>query len=480
MSCFQGVFNKRSGSATGFSQPRITLAEKTRNRARAEALARPLVRVPDVRPIAQPKSLETIAGECGVRVAALEKHIQDELKSFCVETATSNLYLYRENWALMDTLYNLFLQSIDNQSPQWIRNTRDFDSFITHFCPKSNKNSQSILINHIGSFFRDHLPPMAKLTSDRVNNTIYNGSRNWMKFPEALVDMEVVEEARQLVNEGFTGKEKLFVHGTGSAAMANFAKNQAIWSASRAMQSGDKVVTGEYVKWIEQDGQTSTTGGTSGLRDIYTSRNGLSSESYTMRRWFDETPVTFGISEQKQRAYNDACNIDRWYENPMNEGVTVGPIVPLKNVVAISAPKASEARIRSWIAAHCPHAKFVSYEAAIDYWNPIICSACYPLDDGQRPPGLDHQAQVFIQQRQIDGIAERDPLDFDAPWSTALSLRFQRYRVRSARSSSHPGVAGAIQTDVKSSTPVRPDPSIPQDWVASRSKGLWSVGTCWN
>jgi len=28
---------------------------------------------------------------------------------------------------------------------------------------------------------------------------------------------------------------------------------------------------------------------------------------------------------------------------------------------------------------------------------------------------------------------------------------------------------GAIQTDVKSSTPVRPDPSIPQDWVASRT-----------
>jgi hypothetical protein len=111
--CSQGVFNKRFGSTTGFSQPRISLSENTRNRARAEALARPLERVPDVRPIAQPKSLETIAGECGVTVAALEEHIQDELKSFCVETATSKFF-YSKHWALFDTLYNLFLQSNDN------------------------------------------------------------------------------------------------------------------------------------------------------------------------------------------------------------------------------------------------------------------------------------------------------------------------------------------------------------------------------
>jgi len=361
--CSQGVFNKRSGSTTGFSQPRISLSENTRNRARAEALARPLERVPDVRPIAQPKSLETIAGECGVTVAALEEHIQDELKSFCVETATSK-FCYSKHWALFDTLYNLFLQSNDNQSTEWIRNARDFDSFIKHFCPQSNKNSLSILINHIGAFFRYHLPPMLQFTGNEVN-TIYNGPRNWMQLPEALVDMEVVEEARQLVNEGFTGKEKLFVHGTGSVAMANFAKNQAIWSASLAIKSGDKVVSGEYVSYISsKDGKTSLAGGASGLKNIYTSREGLSSKDYTMRRWFDETPVTFGISEEKQRAYNGARKIKLQYDNPSNEGVQVGPIVPLENVVAISAPKASEARIRSWIAAHCPHAKFVSYEAA--------------------------------------------------------------------------------------------------------------------
>ncbi|MBW8830666.1 MAG: hypothetical protein JF606_14770 [Burkholderiales bacterium] len=343
---------------------RISLSEKTRNTTRAEALARPLERVPDVRPIAQPKSLETIAGECGVPVAALEERIQDELKSFCDEAATGDTPSYSKHRALIDTLYNLFLQSNDNQCPQWIRNTRDFDSFITHFFPQSNNNSQSMLIKHIREFFRDHLPPMLRLTRDKVT-TIYNGSRSWVKFPfpETLVDMEVVEEARQLVNEGFTEKEDLFVHGTGSAAMANFAKNQAIWSASLAIQSGDKVVTGEYVSEISHDGQTSATEGMSGLTDIYTSRAGLSSTGYTLRRWFDETPVTFGISEEKQRAYNKDRNICRSYYNSQ-EGLTVGPIVPLENVVAISAPKASEAQIRSWIAAHCPHAKFVSYEAA--------------------------------------------------------------------------------------------------------------------
>ncbi|MBW8831834.1 MAG: hypothetical protein JF606_20910 [Burkholderiales bacterium] len=362
MSCFQGVFNKRSASATESSQARINLSEKTRNKARAEALAKPLTPVPDVRPIAQPKSLETIAAECGVPVAALEKHIQSELKSICDATDRQLFLSFDNHQSLIDKLYNLFLQSNDNQSPEWIRNTRDFDSFIKYFCPQANKKSQSRIINKIQEFCEEYLSPMVQNGNEA--EPIYSGPRNLVKFPRALVDMQVVEEARQLVNEGFTGKEKLFVHGTGSAAMANFAKNQAIWSASLAIQRGDKVVTGEYVDWISSDGQTSSTGGTSGLEDIYTSQNGLSSRSYTMQRWFDETPVTFGISEEKQRAYNNAHNIKRTYWNPMNEGVAVGPVVPLENVVAISAPKASEARIRSWIAKHCPHAKFVSYEAA--------------------------------------------------------------------------------------------------------------------
>jgi len=365
LSCFQGVFKKRSGSATELSQSRISLLETpdTRDTARAEALAKPLSSVPDVRPIAQPKSIEKIADECGVPVIALEEHIQNEMKSFCEKNATGTSSSTGEYMALMDNLYNLYMQSQDNQSPEWILNARDFDSFIAHFCPQANKKSQSRLIDQIEDFCRQHLPPMVRFTSGEVK-PVYNGQRNWVKFPAALVDMQVVDEARQLVNEGFIEKEKLFVHGTGSAAIANFAKNQAIWSASLAIQSGDKVVTGEYTSHISGDGKTSVGGGASGLGDIFTSREGLSSASYTMRRWFNETPVTFGISEEKQRKYNDARNIKRSYTESSEEEVTVGPIVPLENVVAISAPKASEARIRSWISAHCPHAKFVSYEAA--------------------------------------------------------------------------------------------------------------------
>jgi len=366
LSCFQGVFNKRSGSPTEFSQPRISLVETTRNKARAKALAQPLKPVPDVRPIAQTKSIETIADECGVPVAALEEHIQNEMKSFCSETATAIRHSFKYE-ALMDKLYNIFMQSHDDQSSEWIRNTKDFDSFITHFCPKANNNSKSHLIFQIEEFCEQHLPPMVEwweVGDDDEVKPIYNSPRNLVKLPNALVGMQVVEEARQLVNEGFTGKEKLFVHGTGSAAMTNFAKNQAIWSASLAMQSGDTVVTGEYVRYVDDGRQSSVSGGPSGLGDIYTRKKGMSTHSYTTRRWFDETPVTFGISEEKQRAYNKAHNRNLSYDDPRNEGVTVGPVVPLENVVAISAPKASEAWIRSWIAAHCPHAKFISYEAA--------------------------------------------------------------------------------------------------------------------
>lgn len=408
LSCFGvGRFTrKRPVSDSGSAQPRISFGENIRDRARAEALARITVAtnaLTATRPLAQFKSLETIARESGLSVAALEQHIRDEMKSFCDSTADGNRRFPDEYQELVDKLFNLFERSRDPSSPEWMKHMRDFDSFIAHFCPPANKGSQSQLIALVKEFVLHRLPPMLQYTSpwnsrsrDRMQ-PIYNGPRNWVTLPRALVDVQIIEEAQLLVKEGFPKKEELFVHCTGSAAMDNFAKNKAIWSAALDIQNGDKVVTGEYVSKISHlDGQTSISGGESGLENIFASRNGLGSSGYAMQRWFDETPVTFGIGEEKQRAYNDAHHVDRWYNNT-SEGVVIGPVASLENVVAISAPKASEARIRGWIDAHCPHAKFVSYGTVKKRGVPLLPPAAGTRESGSRPLALCRCALYRLQ-----------------------------------------------------------------------------------
>lgn len=368
-SCIKGSESKTERAQNIFQKNRLLSLER-KNKARADALSGSFDTAPDTRKIVEKKSIKQIASESGVSTDELEKHFQDRLDDFFEKTKNSNWRSYGEYTPLVENLYNIFLHSQDEQAPSWVKKARSFDSFVAHFCPQASKKSQSDLISQIEYFCRQSLPPMLQRTSrwgaDNDNTQpIYNGPRNWLKFPQALVTREVIEEARELINNGYWEKDDLFVHGTGSAAIDNFAKNQAIWSASLAISKGDKVATGEFASYISShDGETSVSGGNSGLGNVYTSEEGLSSQSYTMQRWFDEFPVTFGISQTKQKEYNVHNKVERSYRNPGNEGITVGPIVPLENVVAISAPKADEARVRSWIETHCPHAQFISYEAA--------------------------------------------------------------------------------------------------------------------
>ncbi|MDA8453591.1 hypothetical protein M4R22_02330 [Acidovorax sp. GBBC 3334] len=368
-SCIKGSKSKAEHAENIFQKARLLSLER-KNKARADALSGSFDTAPDTRKIVEKKSIRQIASESGVSIHGLENYFQERLNDFFEKTKNSNGRSYGEYNSLIESLYNIFLHSQDEEAPSWVKKTRSFDSFVEHFCPQASKKSQANLIYQVESFCRQSLPPMLQRTSlwgdDNDNiQPIYNGARNWLKLPEALVARDVIKEARELANNGYWEKDDLFVHGTGSAAIDNFAKNQAIWSASLAISKGDKVATGEFASYIlSDDGETSFTGGNSGLGDVYTSEDGLSSKCYTKQRWFDEFPITFGISQIKQKEYNIKNKVERSYRNPVNDGITVGPVVPLENVVAVSAPKANEARVRSWIEAHCPHAQFISYEAA--------------------------------------------------------------------------------------------------------------------
>ncbi|QUP56804.1 hypothetical protein GO998_24560 (plasmid) [Ralstonia syzygii] len=351
--------------------------EKRRwERMQREALERILLLTVPVQPfipgciVGQHRSLAAIVHEAGVPVEEFENHLRKEVKEFLDKADKKGIYHYEIHIDFIDRLYNIFVASKLTDCPAWLKNFGSFDSFVRHFCPEANKDLQSRLISYVEYFSETRLPRTLRYKPDydeqKAMNHIYNGSGSWVELPEAWVDKRVIDEALRLLGDGngFPGNAELFVHGTGSASMAGIAKYGAIRSAASIIETKGEIATGEYVSYISSDGRTSETGRETGLGNVFTSKNGLSSNGYTMQRWFNETPVTFGISRAKQRTYNEANGIARIESNRFKGEVLVGPVVPMENVVAISAPKSSEGIIKPWIASYCPHAKFVSYEVA--------------------------------------------------------------------------------------------------------------------
>ncbi len=296
----------------------------------------------------QHRSLAEMAHEAGVEITQLESHFKKVAAKFCAFATKP------ENWGsnraepVIREFYDLYLLS--GQRPlaaPWLTHAGNFDGFVKHFCPQANRKTRAILIEHVQMYMRDR--------------SLHDQFAQLIKLPRTWIRKDAVEEAVELSLKGFPRSSELLVHGTGSAALANIAKHKAISSAALTLQRGDNILTGEYVSAIGKDGKTSVSGGLEGLGAVYASRDGLANTSYTTRRWFDETPVTFGIAEKKQCAYNDAQGHEMYGDQ---DGIRIGPQVPLENIVAISAPKESEALIRAWAVEHCPHAQFVSYEAA--------------------------------------------------------------------------------------------------------------------
>jgi hypothetical protein len=361
-----------AGSAIDLLRKMTKTSHQTTDRARASAL-RSLLNSGEV--VASPqaflthKSLAQIADEFGVPVNRLESKLKDVMAEFAAQEAKSRprmasyCHVMDENLVLMDKLYNLF--RLGNQRPlaaPWLQHMRSFDEFLRHFCPQANEKVESGLIHHVGRFLNTRCQPMVldKKAFGRswpdVSNAgaVYGEPGQWMKLPDAWVERRVLKEALQLATNGFPNDDALFVHGSGSAAMPGIAGNKAILGAQVVLERGGKVSTGEHA-----------TGGPCGHHNVYSSTGGLAASDYTMTRWFDETKVTFGISQAKQRGFNKKWGRD-WlsYENRLNEGILLGPEVPFKNIVAISAPKEQETRIKTWIGQHCPHVQYVSYEAA--------------------------------------------------------------------------------------------------------------------
>lgn len=318
-------------------------------------------------PLVQDKSLQEIAEMAGVQSNDLESHIKrllaDRLKESSDMPPTGTL---QQRDAFVNILCHLHM--LGQRTPlaaSWLQHLQSFDAFVSHFCPMANGSERAALIADVDKFLYRNRPSMLVpeiCLPEYLHRpaAACSSTGHWVKLPDSWVDVRVLEEALALAKEGIPQTHELLVHATGSAALDGIAKCKAILSAEAVHQQGGTVHTGEFVSLILADPAIKTP--QTGDGQIFADDTGMSHWGYSMLRWFDEARVTFGISKRKQRAHIQASNpfgdINKFYA-----GYTIGPTAPLENVAVISAPKENEARIREWIADHCPHAKFVSYQA---------------------------------------------------------------------------------------------------------------------
>lgn len=319
------------------------------------------------------KSLDAIAQESGVPIESLEAYLKKEISAFVEKMKNSYVYGERKHFPLFDKLYNLYLIAAKQEDKDlpfpWVKNLKNYNAFIEHFCPPTDDKVRVHITSIIESFVSSKVSSGIISHDDKRENAYGIDRKVWKKvhtyglidyqseMREYWVDEAILAEVEQLKKSGYPNQKDHLFHNTGSAALEGIGEAGAILSAYRVLQSKQKVVTGEY---------KSESAGKEGLTNVYTlRRSSLASAIYTIQRWFDECPITFAIDVKKQREYNEAQGIKKNYENDRKgQGTVVGPEVPLEHVVAVSAPKEHEAHVQAWIQQYCPWAKFISKEAA--------------------------------------------------------------------------------------------------------------------
>jgi hypothetical protein len=331
------------------------------------------------------KSVDIVAAECGVSVQKLEAFLKRKIGEFVDDARVSSAPRPSAYFPLFDALYNLYMIGSTQGLPlPWIKNLMGFDSFVRHFCPSANAKSLSWIQDNLNVFLRLHVSSALIVHGDRRATLYCSQEMNWGKtllyahkllshelcVKEHWADSAVLSEFRSLKDNKVLDDVELIFHATGSAALSGIGAQGGIFSANKVLSSGGRVVTGEYVSWINSHTDVSISGGSSGLGDVYTLRHSsLSSSVYTSTRWFDEYPIVFGVNLEKQMHLTKSMGLNvNYFNDRKGEGILTGPSIPLENISFISSPKKNEKDVQAWVHTHCPWVKFVSKEAA-ELWG---------------------------------------------------------------------------------------------------------------
>lgn len=217
--------------------------------------------------------------------------------------------------------------------------------------------------------------------SDREK--FYQAAGTWSLLPDKVsehmdeytyVESGVIDEVVRLIESGYRPSD--YSHASGSAALWPIGRQGAIVSSGELFERSRPIRSGEARDDAFEKG----------LWNVYGDRGFHGWSAYNTIAWFDESFVTFGISQAKQEEYlrtipagsrksaaHESLSLmhsglvgeddDRKIVDYGGEGNLLGPQVPLSSVDTIYAWKAAEESVRHWIERFAPHARFVSLEA---------------------------------------------------------------------------------------------------------------------
>ncbi|OGY60378.1 MAG: hypothetical protein A3B23_01695 [Candidatus Colwellbacteria bacterium RIFCSPLOWO2_01_FULL_48_10] len=333
-------------------------------------------------------SLENIAAKAGVSLENLDNWLKDKIALFTKHLDGEVSYPSQEYFPLIDDLYNIFIFSQENpdaigESP-WLKSFQSFEEFCTYYCPNASPHTQAYLAHNIQKFVEWRVYPSREVSirpgsaSTIVSdNKLYMGKGNWTLMPEpfwdtpgsgSFVEEEVILEIISLIKNGY--KEPDYSHASGSEALENIGKQQAILSAAEALKSGVKPKTGEFFSYINHDGN-SVTGRDTGLESVYADHGGPR-YGYHIIRWFDEFFINFGINKQHQEEF--MAKTDFRYGHGENrkdlsadwggEGILIGNKVPLSSIDYVYYWKLYHDVIKKWADKNLPGINLISLEAA--------------------------------------------------------------------------------------------------------------------
>jgi hypothetical protein len=358
----------------------------------------------------QPLALEEIARKEGCDIFNLETDIQTKVKRFADDMKKECSFPSREYVGLIDSLYNLYLQSknldIVKENP-WLNYFNSYNEFANHFCPEATPHSRAYIQKNIQRFV-ETIVNQEKIISTHPNNWFgvnkdgfretYNNDKDWILLPDEyynlgvyeFTDKEVITEIIELIKTKYHHSD--FTHSSGSAALNGIEKKGAILSAQNIESEGIKVATGEHVSYVNSESGVPVAGGKYGLGSVYASSNGPL-YGYHHLNWFDEHPIAFGINKQKQedflRQIGFKYEIFSSEDNPVltmdlgGEGIKIGSQVPLNNVEIVYCWKKYQNDMEIWAKKNCPQAKLVSLEA-----DEILRSYNYKIKEMAEQEGI--------------------------------------------------------------------------------------------
>lgn len=320
-----------------------------------------------------PVSLDDLAQQESLSVSELPSRLAQHVQSITAYYAAKPFNANVLDDALnpqIDFLYRIWHTSRnitpDHPFYSFARTLDSFEGFADTHLSHLTSNTHINLAKRINQFIYTtmHKQKLLEICSPEFprysTSGEYNTQGEWVRIPKHLtsetreeyVDKQILEEVISLRNK--LTDEPLLFHSTGSASLDGIGQHEALLSSTEASLGHTPLKTGEI---YEAQGTRRTLG------SVYAAEN--MHRGYSLARWFDEYHVTFGISLSAQEAFLQKKYPDRVIDvtDWMNEGITIGPRVPLQHIRTVLVDFVQKGAMQTWADKYCPQALVISYEA---------------------------------------------------------------------------------------------------------------------